>query len=105
MPVISWIAVTLFGVALEAVPALLRRIAIALGVGAITYTGFNVLLTFLSDQIYTKFGAMGAIPLAAQIVGIMQLDMAVTNILTAMSIKMTMNLAGGTAKKSFGFVN
>jgi hypothetical protein len=104
MPLISWIAVTLFGVALEAVPALLRRAAMALGVGAITYTGFNLLLTFLTDQIYAKFGQLGAIPLAAQIVGTMQLDMAVTNILTAMSIKMTMNLAGGTTKKTLGFV-
>lgn len=101
----AWLARTLFGATLYAMPAILRRIAIALGIGAVTYVGFTQLIEFLTASITARFGLMGAVPLAAQVVGVMQIDQAVTNILSAMSIKLTMNLMGNLAgKKQIGLM-
>lgn len=101
---LGWIAILiqglLGGVALSA-PEIIRRVLIAFGVGTVTFLGSQALFDSMETHILGGFS--GLPPMVAQVVGIMRLDTFVTVIMSAFSIRITMNLLGGTASKQIKF--
>ena len=77
----------LFGSAFLALPELARRLLITFGVGAVTFVGLNVLL----DQVKAlAFGSLTGMPaLSLQIVGLLNIDVAFSVVMSAYSIKLT----------------
>lgn len=84
-----WIAIInlLFGVGLAAVPALIRKVFLTLGVGFVVYEGGQILLDTIKTYILSSFAQMNGFALASNIAGILNVDIAVTNILSALAIR------------------
>lgn len=78
-----------FGSALLAIPSIVKKVLLTLGVGFIVYQGAQTLLDAIKTYILNEFTNLSAVPIAAQVVGILNIDLAVTNILSALAIRLT----------------
>lgn len=87
----------LVGTAAITLPTLIRRLLWAFGIGAVVFTGLNVLYNQLSNLALAQFSGIAGLPL--QVIGILNIDVAFSMILSAYSIKMTMKFLGGISPK------
>lgn len=77
-----------FGSALLAIPSIVKKVFLTLGVGFVVYQGAQTLLDTLKAYILAEFSHLGAVPIAGQIVGVLNIDLAVTNIISALAIRL-----------------
>lgn len=95
MPV--FVAALLTGL-LQIAASVAGRVLIAAGVGIVTFSGMSVLLQNLTDQIFTALGAAGPL---VQLAGTLRLGASVNVILSAYTIRMTLDglSAGGSISR------
>ncbi len=80
------------------VPALGRSL-LALGIGFVTFTGFQ--LAFNQLESYIQGTMVGIDPAILDMMALTRIDDAVSLVMSAMSIKLTLKLAGRTAERVF----
>lgn len=90
MPV--WVAAIVGGF-LEVCSSLVGRVLVALGIGLVTYTGLNTGLNIFKEKMIASVNSAGTT--AAGIIGVLQLDAALSVLLAAVALKMT--LAGANS--------
>lgn len=100
MPIFGVLIYGLVGALATALPAIVARILVALGIGAVVYTGFDFILDQIVNQVIANFSSIGG--LTAQVIGILNVDTAVNIIMSAYSIRMTYKFSSG-AFKQVGF--
>ncbi len=86
MAAVFWSSLTAW-IAFEGL-ALVKRILVGLGFGLFVYTGINTALEYAQTMIQNKLGELPATLL--QFVGILQVDVAVTVIISALLIRLTL---------------
>lgn len=90
----------LLGGLMISLPTLLKRAAIALGFGVITFTGTTIVLNHLKD---VAFANLSGVPsMALNIFGILNIDTAFSIVMSAYAIKLTMKSLGGLNPKQIG---
>lgn len=100
MPIFGVLIYGLVGALASALPAIVARILVALGIGAVVYSGFDFILDQIMTQVVANLSAIGGI--TAQVIGLLNVDTAVNIILSAYSIRMTYKFSAG-ALKQVGF--
>lgn len=95
--IIKVLVQALFGGAALALPEIIKRILVSLGIGAVTYIGMEALLDNLSDLVTTQF--QGLPSQAAIVLGLMEADRFCTNILAALAIRLSLNTFNGVQKR------
>lgn len=95
MPV--WVAAIVGGF-IEVCSTLVGRVLVALGIGLVTYSGLSTGLDLFKDKMAESVNSAGAT--AAGIIGVLQLDAAMSVLLAAVTLKMTLAGANsGTMKR------
>lgn len=82
------------GILATGMPALVGRVLLALGMGYVTYTGFDTSITWLLDQIKTNMASM-----PGEIVSFLAwlwVDKAIAMIFAAYSAALAVKMAGGS---------
>lgn len=82
------------GLLLRIVGPMAARVLLSLGMGYVTYSGFDLAVGFLLDHIKSDMGSMPAE--VASLLGFLWVDKAIGLIFSAYSAAMTVKLAGGT---------
>jgi hypothetical protein len=85
----------LWGAFLMIAPSLVGRILLALGIGFVTYEGFNVGIDWLHSQIISNFASMDTDILS--FLGWLWVDKAIGVLFSAYSAAIAVKLAGGTS--------
>lgn len=86
--------VALLGGLLTVAGSMVGRILLALGMGYVTYSGFDVGVTWLLDQIKSNIGSMGADTVS--FLAYMWVDKAIGLIFSAYSAALVVKMAGST---------
>ncbi len=77
---------------------LVGRIAIAIGVGVVSYTGLSVLLDSLKAQVISSLGNLPSTAIA--VMGLMQVDVIISILFSAVAARLLLNgLTGGALKR------
>lgn len=84
------------GVAIT-LPTLIRRLMISVGIGLVVFSGFDVLLTHIKSMAFSHLASVGGI--ASQIIGLLNIDVAFSIVLSAYAIKLSFKMLGGTQWK------
>ncbi|TAG01263.1 MAG: DUF2523 domain-containing protein [Betaproteobacteria bacterium] len=82
---------------LALVPAFVAKILIALGIGVISYVGVNTLLANLSSVVMGNAGSVGGD--LASFMGLAQVDVCISMVLSALSIRISLITANGVISK------
>lgn len=98
MPIFGVIIAGLVGALANAIPAMVARILVALGVGAVVYSGFDFILDQVHTQVVSSLGGIGGI--TANVIGILNIDTAVNIILSAYAIRLTYKFGAGALKQA-----
>jgi len=85
----------LLGGLLTIVGSVVGRVLLALGLSYVTFSGFDLTITWLQDQIKSDIGSMPAD--VVSFFGYLWLDKAIGVIFSAYSAALLIKLAGGTA--------
>ncbi len=72
----------LWGAFLAILPSIIGRIIAAIGVSAVTYTGFKLALNSYRDDIFVKLGSLG--PTVVEFIGVFQVGTALSIVFSAM---------------------
>lgn len=81
--------VTLWGAFIAALPGIIGRIALTLGISSVTYTGFSLLIGSFRDDLLARFSGLPVITL--ELLGILQVGAAVNIIFSAFLAKAAIN--------------
>ena len=85
----------LLGGLVQAASSIVGRVLIALGIGYVSYTGINALLTLIKSQVVSYLvGAPGTV---VSIMGLLKIDVAVSIIFSALAARLV--LQGLTSDK------
>ena len=98
--IIKLLVQALFGGLVISLPTIIKRLMIAFGVGIVAYTGFSQVMSFATSEIMSAFNGLPSV--AAQIAGILNIDRAISVVLSAYSIKMTFQFLGGATGMTGG---
>lgn len=86
---------SLLGGLVQAASSIVGRVLIALGIGYVSYTGINALLTLIKSQVVSYLvGAPGTV---VAIMGLLKIDIAVSIIFSALAARLV--LQGLTSDK------
>lgn len=77
--------VTLWGAFIAALPGIIGRIALALGISSVTYTGFSMVVGSFKDDLIARFSNLPVLTL--DILGVLQVGAAVNIIFSAFLAK------------------
>lgn len=97
MPFFAVLIAGLVGSLAKAVPELVARVAVAIGIGTVVYTGFTFLLNQAKDAAFNHLGQIGG--LSAQVIGILNIDVALSIIFSAYAIRVTYKMGAGALKQ------
>ena len=88
----------LIGGLVSALGSVIGRIIISLGIGFVTYQGFNVLLGFIKSRINTEISSLD--PLIVQIFSTFQIDTAINILFSAYAVRLVIQgVTGGSATR------
>lgn len=85
---------SLLGGLLRIAGPLVGRVLLALGMGYVSYSGFDLAVGFLLEQIKSNIGSMPSD--VASLLGFLWVDKAIGLVFSAYSAAMAVKLAGGT---------
>lgn len=89
----------LLGGLVSALGSVIGRILISLGIGFVTYQGFNVLLGFIKTRITTEISTLD--PLILQIFSTLQVDTAVNILFSAYAVRLVIQgVTGGSVTRT-----
>lgn len=91
-----WVA-SLVGGFLEVMASMVGRVLIALGLGVVTYNGLDAGLSFFRQKMIDSLGSAGAN--VAGMAGVLQLDVVLSILIAAATMKLLINGASGGAIK------
>ena len=97
MPIFGVLVNFLIGGLAISLPTLIRRLLWSLGIGAVVFTGMNLVLNQLATLALNQFNGIPAVPL--QVMGILNIDTAFSMIISAYSMRLTLKFMGGVAPK------
>ena len=89
----------LLGGLISALGSVIGRILISLGIGFVTYQGFNVLLGFIKTRITTEISSLD--PLILQIFSTLQIDTAINILFSAYAVRLVIQgVTGGSVTRT-----
>lgn len=89
----------LIGGLVSALGSVIGRIIISLGIGFVTYQGFNVLLGFIKTRISTEISSLD--PLILQIFSTLQIDTAINILFSAYAVRLVIQgVTGGSVTRT-----
>lgn len=94
MPI--WVA-SLIGGVLEVASSMVGRVLLAMGLGVVTYNGLDLGLAFFKQKMIDSLGSAGSI--AVGMAGVLQLDVVMSIMIAAVTLKLLINGAQGGALK------
>jgi hypothetical protein len=87
----------LFSFLLTLVPALVAKILLATGIGVVSYVGIQALLSNLTAVVLSNAGSVTAD--MAGILGMLRMDVCISMVLSALSIRIALQTANGVLSK------
>lgn len=88
----------IWGSLLNILGTLVGRVMVAIGIGVTTYAGFQTLLTGLRNEVVMNL--QGLAPQIVQMLALMKVGTAVSMVISAITIKLTLSgLTGDTLKR------
>lgn len=87
----------LVGWLISLVPALIAKIIIALGIGVVSYTGINLIVTGLTSAVMSAWG--GVTGDVAAFCGLLQLDVCASLSLSAVAMRVALQTVNGVINK------
>lgn len=95
------LAAALLGALVSGASTLVGKVLLALGIGYASYTALNTVFDQLKGYVLSGLGSLSGT--ALQIAGLMQIDTAISMVLSAVAARMVLNgIQGGTLKR---FIN
>lgn len=89
----------LLGGFVTALGSIVGRILISLGIGFVTYQGFDVLLGFIKTRIQTEFAGLD--PIILQVFSTLQIDTAINILFSAFAVRLVIQgITGGSVTRS-----
>jgi predicted membrane-bound spermidine synthase len=97
---IKTLVTALIGGTMVSLPTIIRRVLISLGFGVAVFTGSSALMAHIKSM---AFGSVQGMPsLAANIAGILNIDVAFSIVMSAYAIKLTLRTLGSLNPKQIG---
>lgn len=90
----QFLVAALVGGFLQVASSMVGRVLLALGISFVVYSGFDVGITWILDQIKSNMGAMPADVVA--FLAWLWVDRAINLVFSAFSAALTLKMAGGT---------
>lgn len=90
----------LVGLIALALPTILARLAVSFGVGVAAFTGLNLLLNSLKTLAFSNLTGISGV--ALQIIGLLNIDIAFSIVMSAYAMKLTIRTLGGAVMKTVG---
>jgi hypothetical protein len=87
----------LFSFLIGFIPAIVAKVLLAAGIGVISYTGFNLLVSSLTSAVMDRWSGMSGD--IAAIAGLAQADVCVSMWLSALAIRLTITTVNGVLNK------
>lgn len=79
------------------IPAFIFKVVTSLGVGVVTYIGYRILFTQLENAVLSQVGSIA--PEIGAFLNIAGYNIALSMLLSAMSIKLTLSIVNGAISK------